>query len=206
MLSKLSRALPRRIEVEPVRRSSAQAGVTLIELIVTVGVLGLLATMAVPWMKCSIQKARYARVMDEMRHVRDRVEAYEAELGAWPPDLEAAMRGEPVPDSLVYCTESGDANGGHGNETCLFFDSDNPSGNNNHGGIPGAGYLLRTQDYLSDCAGVRFAWTTCCGRAPELVAWNDDTGLPGHPGNPQGGGGNGGNGGGNGGNGNGGGG
>jgi prepilin-type N-terminal cleavage/methylation domain-containing protein len=168
--------------------SRSQAGLTLVEVLVTMAVLGILAGAAVPWVSCSLDKARYARTMADLGQVRDSIEAYEAELGAWPPDLEAAMRGRPVPKSLVYCTESGDANKGHGNETCFFFDPDNPSGKNKHGGIPGAGYLLRTHDMLSECADVRVAWTTCCGQPPIIIAWNDDTKLPGHPGGGNGGG------------------
>jgi type II secretory pathway pseudopilin PulG len=164
-----------------------QAGVAMIEIVVALGVVGVLALMAVPWLNCTFQKSHFTQVMEDMRQARALIESYEAELGAWPPDLNVAFGSRPPPDSLIYCTESNDSNAGHGNEYCTFFDTGNPSGNNEHGGTPEAGYVLRTYDDLARCANVRMAWLKCCGEEPRIVAWGDEeTGLPGHPGTANG--------------------
>jgi type II secretory pathway pseudopilin PulG len=170
------------------RRVGLEAGVTLLETIVAIGVIGVLALITVPWISCTFQKSHFTQVMEDMRQARALIESYEAELGAWPPDLGAAFASRPVPDSLIYCTVDADGNAGHGNEYCTFFDTGNPSGNNEHGGTPEAGYILRTYDDLARCANVRMVWLKCCGEEPRIVYWSDDPGLPGHPGDPQGGG------------------
>ncbi|HUP22444.1 MAG TPA: hypothetical protein VNB06_05835 [Thermoanaerobaculia bacterium] len=158
----------------------------MIEIVVAVGVVGVLALMAVPWLNCSFQKSHFVQVMEDMRQARALIEAYEAELGAWPPDIHAAFGSRQPPDSLIYCTESNDGNAGHGNEYCNFFDSGNPSGQNQHDGSPEVGYILRTYDNLARCANVRMAWLKCCGEEPLIVSWGDEPGLPGHPGVKQG--------------------
>jgi prepilin-type N-terminal cleavage/methylation domain-containing protein len=168
------------------RRLGLQAGVTVIEMIIAVAVVGVLALIGVPWMSCTFQKSHFVQVMEDMRQARAVVEAYEAELGGWPPNLEAAFGSRPVPKSLIYCTESNDGNEGHGNEYCTFFDHGNPSGQNQHEGTPEAGYILRTYDDLARCANVRMAWLKCCGEEPRIVSWGEDPGLPGHPSDPQG--------------------
>ena len=75
-----------------------------------------------------------------------------------------------------------DANAGHGNEECSFFDPDNPSGNNNHGGLPLLGYTLRTDWDLAECADFDYAWTSCCGKELEKISYDTDFQFPGHPG------------------------
>lgn len=163
-----------------------EAGVTMIETVVVVVVVGVLALIAVPWMNCTFEKSHYAQVMEDMRQARALIEAYEAELGAWPPDLDTAFANRRPPDTLIYCTDGDDGNSGHGNEFCQFLDWENPSGQNQHGGTQ-SGYILRTYDELSRCADVRMAWLTCCGEEPHVVAWDgDDSDVPGHPGDPQG--------------------
>jgi type II secretory pathway pseudopilin PulG len=168
-------------------RFGAETGITLIETIVVMAMVGVLALITVPWMSCTFDKSHYAQVLEDMRQARTLIETYEVELGAWPPDLEAAFGTKPVPKSLIYCTDDIDGNFGHGNEFCTFFDTGNPSGNNNHGGTPEVGYILMTEDLLSRCSGVRMAWLGCCGEEPNLISWDaDDSDVPGHPGDPQG--------------------
>lgn len=166
-------------------RGAQQQGMTLVEIIVAMGVLSVLATIMVPFGICQIRKAHLASVMEDLVDARAQVELYEAELGVWPPDLEAAYQGQAPPRTLIYCTDGDDADAGHGNEFCTFFDQGNPSGNNNHGGAPYVGYILATNQGVA-CANVRFAWTSCCGGEPIVVAIDEDGDLPGHPGNPQG--------------------
>lgn len=165
---------------------AAQQGMTLVEIIVALGVLSVLATIMVPFGLCQMRKAHLASVMEDLMDARAQVELYEAELGVWPPDLETAYQGQKPPTTIVYCTDDDDPNSGHGNEFCSFFDEGNPSGNNNHGGAPYVGYILSTFDGVATCANVRLAWTSCCGREPDIVAVDEDFDMPGHPGNPQG--------------------
>jgi type II secretory pathway pseudopilin PulG len=168
------------------RRAGLEAGVTLLETVIAVAVVGVLALITVPWMSCTFQKSHFTQVMEDLRQARALIESYEAELGAWPPDLDAAFGSRPTPDSLIYCTDLEDGNEGHGNQYCVFFDQGNPSGNNEHGGTPEAGYILRTNTDLARCANVRMAWLKCCGEEPRIVHWDETADVPGHPGIPQG--------------------
>ncbi len=177
----------RRVEARPraLHRAGRPTsdGFTLIEILIGLTVLSILSMVLMPLATCQIRKGQIAAILEDMRHAKARVEAFELEHGRWPTSLEEAYEGQRPPDTVYYCSDEEDGNNGHGNETCTFFDAGNPSGNNNHGGIPGAGYMMRTDYELAQCANFDFAWTTCCGGAAEVITWDDDFELPGHPGN-----------------------
>lgn len=199
-LIQVSRARLRAI-VECSRQAArGQQGITILELLTALAVIGVLAAMLMPYMRCQIDKARYASMLEDLRHARAAIEAFEADLGAFPCSLEEVFGARPVPTSLSYCSaDYNDQNKGHGNDWCDFFDEGNPSGSNNHGGQPGVGYRLWTNRDFSACTGVRFVWHTCCGEEPTFCAdpdsgnrghgnkdQNPDCAMPGHPGNPAG--------------------
>ena len=172
-----------------------ELGMTLIELMVAIAVITILATILYPWIGCSIERGRMTRTLEDMRRAQHAVEIFEAEMGYFPSTLEEAFGEKQPPHRLIYCVDDPDGNRGHGNEICSFFDNDNPSGQNQHGGVPGLGFLLMTYEDLAPCADINFAFMSCCGQEPEMVHVGDNTKM-GHPGNPQSGGGGGGGGGG----------
>ncbi len=166
-------------------RPDSEEGLTLIEVIAVVAVLGILALIGLPMVSCQIQKSRWSSAMNDLMKTRDLIELYEMELGRFPPSLQAAYGDRPVPDTVVYCVDPTDANKGHGNEECTFFDEDNPSGNNNHGGMPGMGYILRTVQGIAPCSNVNFAFLSCCGTEPDVVHCDEEAPSLGHPKNDE---------------------
>jgi len=56
------------------KRSSA--GFTLIELVVTVAIVGILATVAVPLMEVTVQRAKEAELRGALRQIREAIDAY----------------------------------------------------------------------------------------------------------------------------------
>ena len=79
-------------------------GFTLIELVVTVAILGLLASAAMPLARLSIQRSKEADLRVALREIRDAIDAYRAavaqgritvELGAsgYPPNLQTLVDG-----------------------------------------------------------------------------------------------------------------
>jgi prepilin-type N-terminal cleavage/methylation domain-containing protein len=169
----------RKLAVRLGRRFGSEAGVTLIETIVALAVVGVLALVTVPWMSCTFQKGHFSQVMEDLRLARGLVESYEAELGAWPPDLAAAFGSRPVPDSMIYCTGDGEGDEDEGGEDCAFFESNDPSV---------AGYMLSTQDQLARCVDVRMVWLQCCGEEPRIVRWGEEPTVAETEGAPVGGG------------------
>jgi general secretion pathway protein G len=88
--------------------SMRQRGFTLIELVVTVAILGLLASAALPLASLSMQRSKETDLRLALREIRDGIDAYRAavaqgrvtvELGAsgYPPTLQTLVDG--VPDA-----------------------------------------------------------------------------------------------------------
>jgi type II secretory pathway pseudopilin PulG len=161
-------------------------GITLLEVLVVIAVIGIVFTILMPRFTCMIAKGHTAEAVQDLRQARDLIETFETELGVFPSSLQEVYRDRPVPDTLVYCIDDVDHNKGHGNETCMFLDWDNPSGKNQHGGFEGIGYLLRTHENLSPCQNIDFIFTSCCGGEPHVVKIGEMKSPPGHPGNPGG--------------------
>ena len=134
-------------------------------------------------MACIIQKGKTARTLTRLNDAREKIELFDTELGRWPVSLAEAYQNMNWPGEMVYCTATNDANKGHGNEWCTFFDSGNPSGKNEHGGLPGVGYILATPAALAvSCQNINFVYTTCCGGDPIVVDCGEtvDIGHPAH--------------------------
>lgn len=164
----------------------AEAGFTLVELLVIIAVIGIISIVVYPRLSCTYEKARLASATEDLRVARDKIEAFEIELGHWPADLQEVFGDREPPNTLIYCYDGQDRNNGHGNEWCSFFDESNPSGNNSHGGVPGDSYVLRTIDTLAvTCSDVDYVWTACCGQDPKEVPIGG-TGPNGHPGKNKG--------------------
>lgn len=176
----------RRHVARPRRLTRRSSGVTLVEVLLAAVVIGILALIATPYFLCSLSKSRMASRLADLQSARDSVELFKAELGSFPLTLEDAYRGAPVPGHLIYCVDDDDANAGHGNEFCTFFDPGNPSDNAPQGALIGVGYLLMTQRDLCPCQDVDFVWLSCCGQEPNVVAPGEMGDPPGHPGKPKG--------------------
>lgn len=72
-----------------------EQGFTLLELLVTVAIVGILAAIAVPQLSSYRDKARVARVATEMRSFESAFYAYYADHGEWPEDSHRT-----VPDGM----------------------------------------------------------------------------------------------------------
>lgn len=165
------------------RKHLMMAGFTLMSTIVVVAIIGILMSIAVPVAGCEIQRAKMTTVLADLSFGASLIEAFEIEHGTYPNTLEELYANGAVPADLIYCYDNPDGNSGHGNEICAFFDDVNPSGNNEHGGIPSLGFLLSTTPNLAPCKDFSFAWTYCCGREPVTVPTDEPSNMPGHPGN-----------------------
>jgi prepilin-type N-terminal cleavage/methylation domain-containing protein len=68
-------------------------GFTLIELLVVVAIIGLLATVAVIAFSGVSKKARDAKRLADMKQIRDAIEMYRQEYGAFPPNTDTDAGG-----------------------------------------------------------------------------------------------------------------
>jgi general secretion pathway protein G len=83
-----------------------RAGFTLIELVVTVAIVGVLALMATPLMQMTAQRHKEAELHLALRQIREAIDAYHqavkekriespADASGYPPDLERLVAGVP---------------------------------------------------------------------------------------------------------------
>jgi prepilin-type N-terminal cleavage/methylation domain-containing protein len=72
---------------------------TLVELMIVVGIIGLVAMIAIPSMSKVRKEGRIAAYANDMRLASDAFEFYAMEHGDYPPD---AMRGVPPPGMAAY--------------------------------------------------------------------------------------------------------
>ncbi len=86
------------------RRGSAQAGLTLLELILTCGIMLILSTLALPIAKYTVIRQKEATLRHNLDEIRDAIDRYKdaadhnqikVEMGTegYPPDLETLVRG-----------------------------------------------------------------------------------------------------------------
>ena len=73
------------------RRRRAQAGFTLLELIIVVAVIGILATIAMPRLLHAPERAREAVLKTNLRTLREGLDQYYADKGRYPATLEALL-------------------------------------------------------------------------------------------------------------------
>jgi len=89
-----------------IRPCPRQGGFTLIELVITVAIVGVLALMAAPLMEVTAQRHKEAELRLALRQVREAIDAYHqavvdkkiespADASGYPPDLESLVRGVP---------------------------------------------------------------------------------------------------------------
>ena len=88
----------------PARSRSAEAGMTLIELIVATGILLILAGAALPYARATVRSAKEAELRRSLREIRDAIDRYKdaadknqirvsADSNGYPPDLETLVKG-----------------------------------------------------------------------------------------------------------------
>jgi prepilin-type N-terminal cleavage/methylation domain-containing protein len=110
----------------PVVRRTFERGMTLIELMVVLLIIGVLAAIAVAVMHSRIDKARLARCMNELRSIQSTVFVHSD--GSTLPDQntfwQTAWNGL-KPGPYFYLTDAEDPNCGHGNDLD-GFDEQNP--------------------------------------------------------------------------------
>ena len=91
-------------DVSSVRRGSCEAGMTLLELIVSCAILVILASAALPLARATIVRERERELRRDLQEMRDAIDRYKdladrnlihKEIGSegYPPDLETLMKG-----------------------------------------------------------------------------------------------------------------
>jgi len=102
------------------RASRSGGGFTLIELIIVIALIGILATLVIPNLKQTPQRAREAVLQTDLHTFRDILDQYFADRGHYPEDLEdlvqkgylRAIPKDPITNSAetwqpVYSDEAG---------------------------------------------------------------------------------------------------
>lgn len=137
-----------------------QRGMTLIEVLVIVCVIGILSTILIPWGLCHLEKARNARFVGNVKQAAIMVEQYMLDMTLPPKTLAEAYANSntPMPEGLLYCSSYwSDANKGHGND-CDFDDEDNPGESAPGADTAGLKYMIRTDPLACRCTDLHFIW------------------------------------------------
>jgi len=72
-------------------RKTAQAGFTLLELLVVMTIIGILAAIAVPALRDSPQRAREASLREDLFTMRSVIDQYHGDKLVFPPDLQTLV-------------------------------------------------------------------------------------------------------------------
>lgn len=94
------------------RRLAADSGLTLVELIVTVAIVGILATMALPVAKFQVKREKERELRRDLWEMRDAIDRYKdasdrgaiqikADSMGYPPDLQTMVDGVDAQDKKV---------------------------------------------------------------------------------------------------------
>ncbi|MCY4658276.1 MAG: type II secretion system protein [Acidobacteria bacterium] len=76
------------------RRIMGQRGMSLLELIIVMAIIGILAAVAVPLLKNAPRRAQEAALKQNLRVMRDAIEQHYADKGHYPPSLQALVEEE----------------------------------------------------------------------------------------------------------------
>jgi len=93
-----------RLPAAPAGRASTGAGFTLLELVIAVAILSILVVMAMPVVRLELQRQKEAELRQDLRLLRDAIDAYKhagdegrivrkADTSGYPPRLEDLLRG-----------------------------------------------------------------------------------------------------------------
>ena len=70
-----------------ISKQEEQCGFTLIELMIVLMIIGILATLAQPYLKHTITKARESVLREDLFQMRDAIDKFYADNGKYPPSL-----------------------------------------------------------------------------------------------------------------------
>ena len=73
------------------RRLMGQRGMSLLELIIVMAIIGILAAVAVPLLKNAPRRAQEAALKQNLRVMRDAIEQHYADKGHYPPSLQVLV-------------------------------------------------------------------------------------------------------------------
>lgn len=73
------------------RRIAGQRGMSLLELIIVMAIIGVLAAVAVPLLKNAPRRAQEAALKQNLRVMRDAIEQHRADKGHYPPSLQSLV-------------------------------------------------------------------------------------------------------------------
>ncbi len=76
------------------RRIMGQRGMSLLELIIVMAIIGILAAVAVPLLKNAPRRAQEAALKQNLRVMRDAIEQHYADKGHYPPSLQTLVEEE----------------------------------------------------------------------------------------------------------------